>query len=74
MIKKSTLSAEATLIEQAKQYACTEGTTQNELFGQWLADYVGQPEAVERYRSLMQRLRYVNAGRKFSRDEMNERR
>lgn len=74
MLKNVTLSADEAIIEQARRRAQLENTTLNELFRRWLNQYVAQPGAADRYRSLMQRLSYVDAGRKFSREEMNERR
>ena len=73
MKKNITLSVDNRLIEQARRQATTENTTLNELFRQWLAQYVAQPAAAERYTALMERLSYIDAGRKFSREEMNER-
>lgn len=74
VIKNVTLSAEEVVIESARQRAAAENTTLNELFRQWLAHYAAQPAAAESYRSLMRRLSYVDAGGKFSREELNERR
>jgi hypothetical protein len=74
MIKNITLSAEEALIQQARRRAAAENQTLNELFRQWLERYVAQPSAAEQYEVLMKRLGHVNAGRKFSREEMNERR
>ena len=74
MLKNVTLSADEAIIEQARRRAQLENTTLNELFRRWLNQYVAQPGAADQYRSLMQRLSYVDAGRKFSREEMNERR
>lgn len=74
MLKNITLSAEEALIHQARRRAQIENTTLNEVFRHWLEQYVAQPAAVERYQSLMQRLSHVRAGRKYSREEMNERR
>jgi hypothetical protein len=34
----------------------------------------GRKSRAQEYRALMDELRHVNAGRKFTRDEMNERR
>ena len=73
MLRNITLSADEATIEQARRRAQLENTTLNELFRQWLKRYVAQPGAADQYRSLMQRLSYVDAGRKFSREEMNER-
>lgn len=74
MMKNITLSADETLIEQARQRAVAEHTTLNELFRAWLARYASQPVAADQYERLMVRLRHVQPGRKFSREEMNERR
>ena len=73
MVKNITLSAEETMIEQARRRATAEQTTLNELFRAWLARYVAQPVAADEYEKLMQHLSHVRAGRKFSREEMNER-
>ena len=61
------------MIESARQRAAAENRTLNDLFRQWLAQYVAQPAAADSYRILMRRLSYVHAGRKFSREELNER-
>jgi hypothetical protein len=42
------------------------------LFRDWLKKIAGRVRA-RRFRTLMDNLRYVDAGRKFTRDEMNER-
>jgi hypothetical protein len=44
----------------------------NITFRNWLKRIEGKRRA-RKYRALMQMLRYVDAGRKFTRDEMNER-
>lgn len=72
MIKNVTLSAEEVLIEQARRRAADDQTTLNELFRAWLARYVAQPVAADQYGQLMARLAHVQAGRQFSREEMNE--
>jgi hypothetical protein len=74
MSKNITLSADEALIQQARRRATAENKTLNDLFRQWLARYVAQPSAAERYDALMARLDHVRAGRKFSREEANERR
>jgi hypothetical protein len=40
---------------------------------EWLEGYVSRAGDVQLYRSVMKRLEHVNAGGKFTRDEMNER-
>lgn len=73
MIKNITLSADEALIQQARRRATSENITLNDLFREWLRRYVAQPFAPDQYAALMTRLNHVQAGRKFSREEMNER-
>jgi hypothetical protein len=48
-------------------------TTLNAAFREWLAQFTGSNSSVEAFDDLMDRLKSVNAGRHFTRDEMNER-
>ena len=48
-------------------------TSLNARFRQWLRRHVGWEPLHEDYRRLMKQLRGVDAGRKFTRDEMNSR-
>ena len=73
-VKNITLSADSDLIEKARQVARSEDKTLNDAFREWLADYTARVGNLQAHDALMKRLRYVNAGRKFTRDEMNERR
>jgi len=68
-----TLSAEEGLIRRAREMEIQHKTTLNALFREWLARYVGSERAGEEYSDLMERLAYGNAGKHFSRDELNER-
>jgi hypothetical protein len=68
-----TLSAEKNLLEEARQAARSRSTTLNALFREWLVDLTARTKRAAEYDALMQRLRYADAGRKFTRDEMNER-
>jgi len=72
-MKNITLSADERLIEQAREAARARKTTLNSLFREWLAKVAGVHERTQRMNELFRRLHYVNAGRKFSREEMNER-
>lgn len=73
-MKNITLSADEGLIERARQAARAEHRTLNDAFRQWLEQYASQTGDLEAFDQLMQRLRgKVVAGRKFTRDEMNER-
>lgn len=78
MLKNITLSADEALIREARRQAALQNTTLNALFREWLERYVAKDEeagkaAVRQYEELMERLgpRFV---RKYTREEMNERR
>jgi hypothetical protein len=73
MLKNITLSAEKGLIEQARRRAEAEGTPLNNEFRLWLAQYVESPRTKDELVELMDRFSYARAGKKFTRDEMNER-
>ena len=73
-MKNITLSADEHLIERARQTARAQHTTLNAAFREWLEQYTAQSGEVEEYDRLIQRLRsHVVSGRKFTREEMNER-
>ncbi len=73
MAKNITFSAEAKLIEKARQKAALEKRTLNVVFREWLARYVGQWSSGIDYQQLMDDLSYADAGRTFKRDELNQR-
>jgi hypothetical protein len=74
-MKSITVQADERLIEAAEARARLEHTTLDEQFQCWLAEYAGQPirarEAMAVVSELQGTLR--TGGRRFSRDEMNER-
>ena len=74
-MKNITLSAEEELIEAARERAREEGTTLNEQFRRWLAQYARPRQrrepAEDVIRDLQEKLR--TGGRRFSRQETNER-
>ncbi|HTE83138.1 MAG TPA: hypothetical protein VK821_00205 [Dehalococcoidia bacterium] len=74
-MKNITLSADETLIEAARERARADHTTLNEQFRRWLRDYARREQQVREARELLDHLRsYVRTGgRRFTRDEMNER-
>jgi len=72
-MKNITLSADDELIEQARLAARTRRTTLNAAFREWLLQFTAQSDRAQQVNSLMKRLRHVRAGRRFTRDEMNER-
>ena len=73
MSKNITLSADETLIRAARERAVREHTSLNQAFRQWLARYGQVRHSASRFDSLMEDLAHVEAGRRFNRDEMNER-
>lgn len=74
MKKNITLSLEESTIQLARRRAAAENTTINDLIRFWLEQYAVQPIAADIYQETMDSLGHVNAGGKYSRDEMNERR
>jgi hypothetical protein len=72
-MKRVTLSADADLIEQARAVARSQHKTLNGAFREWLQLYAAQSGNAQEVDSLMKRLKHVNAGRHFTRAEMNER-
>ena len=72
-MKNVTLSADQELIEQARLVARAQRKTLNAAFREWLLQYTARSGNGQEVDSLMKRLRHVSAGRRFTRDEMNER-
>jgi len=72
-MKNVTLSADESLIEQARLVAKSERKTLNAAFREWLKQYAARAGRGGAYDALMHRLGDVQAGRHFTRDEMNER-
>ncbi|HAO34499.1 MAG TPA: hypothetical protein PLP22_12000 [Candidatus Competibacter sp.] len=75
MNKNITFSADAALIEEAREAAQADNTTLNEQFRLWLESYARKRQ-VEKAMETIERIRgYASSGgRKFTREEMNERR
>ena len=73
MLKNITFSADPELIRLAKEKAIREKSTLNHQFRSWLERYVSTERRLIDYETLMAQLDHVVPGRKFSRDEMNER-
>jgi uncharacterized protein involved in exopolysaccharide biosynthesis len=74
-MKNVTLSADEHLIEAARTRARAEHSTLNDQFRLWLADYVQRHQRVTTAMSAIADLQNTlsTGGRKFTRDEMNER-
>ena len=72
-MKNITLSADEQLIEQARLLAKSQHKTLNSIFREWLEQFTARSGGIQEFDALMKRLKHVQAGRHFSRDEMNER-
>jgi hypothetical protein len=72
-MKNVTLSADEDLIEQARLVARSQRKTLNAAFREWLLQFTAQSGNGQEVDSLMKRLCHVDAGRHFTREEMNER-
>ncbi|MDE2418099.1 MAG: hypothetical protein KGN32_09860 [Burkholderiales bacterium] len=75
MLRNITLTADEELIALARKKAGAAQSSLNLEFRKWLASYASAQDeaAVARFREVMQQLDSVDAGRSFTRDEMNER-
>ena len=75
MARNITFSADEALIDAAREAARSENTTLNEQFRLWLESYARKRQA-DRAMEVVQRIRsYASSdGRKFTREELNERR
>lgn len=73
MTRNITLSAEEKLIEQARKRAQEEHKSLNIVFRDWLFRYAHGCKNRKQYNDMMNKFNYANAGRHFSREEMNER-
>ncbi len=74
-MKNITLSADEGLIAAARQRAAAERTTLNAEFRRWLEDYAGRVQQADAAMATIRLLRgeVATGGRRFTRDEMNER-
>lgn len=74
-MKNVTLSADEGLIEAARARARAEKTTLNEAFRRWIEGYARRESRVSEAAAVIKdlRARVTTGGRKFTRDEMNER-
>ena len=73
-VRNITFSADEGAIERAREVARSEHKTLNDVFREWLIQYGSRSVSTEEIEELYRSLRHVRAGRKFTRDEMNERR
>ena len=75
MLRNITLSADEQLIARAREKAGAAHTTLNVEFRKWIESYASTQDeaAVTKFRDVMRQLGDLDAGRNFTRDEMNER-
>ena len=75
MTRNITFTADEALIEEAREAAKADSTTLNEQFRLWLEQYTRQRRAQRAMETIDRLSRYVDSGgKKFSREDMNERR
>lgn len=72
-MKNVTLSADEDLIERARSIARAQRRTLNAAFRDWLVEFTAAESNARGYDAFMRRLRHVKAGRRYTREEMNER-
>ncbi len=74
-MKNITLSADASLIEEARERARREHTTLNAQFRLWLEEYTQRTQRADRAMEVIRDLRdhFGTGGQKFTREQMNER-
>ncbi len=73
-MRNITLSADADTIDAARQRAAAESTTLNAEFRSWLEAYSRRYRANRAMHAVCElRAKYATGGRKFTRDELNER-
>jgi hypothetical protein len=73
VVRNITFSADEDKIELAREVARSEQKTLNDAFREWLDWYGSRRITRDEIKALFERLKYADAGRKFTRDEMNER-
>jgi hypothetical protein len=73
-MKSITFTADERLIEAAREQAAAENTSLNEQFRRWLEQYARKRQAARAMETVTRlQAKYSTGGRKFSREEMNER-
>jgi hypothetical protein len=68
-----TFSVDESVLERAREVARSENKTLDDAFRDWLIWYASRKVTLTEIEALYESLKHVQAGRKFTRDEMNER-
>jgi hypothetical protein len=71
--EKITFSADENLISRARLSARAQHKTLNAAFSEWLVRFAGSSGNAQGFDALMKRLKHVDAGKHFRREELNER-
>ncbi len=75
IVRNITFSAEDELIEQARAVAARNRRSLNDEFRDWLAKYAEEGRKAKlSFREVVSQMKDVKVTRKYSREEMNERR
>lgn len=72
-MKNITFSADESLIRKAREKATEENSSLNIRFREWLEKYASRKGSESDYRMVMNKIGYASPGKKFTRDELNER-
>jgi hypothetical protein len=72
-MKNITFTADERMISLARERATREKKALNQVFRDWLYSYAGRNSSSKNYKNIMDELSYARPGRKFTRDELNER-
>jgi hypothetical protein len=72
-MRNITLSADEDVIEKARSIAKAQRRTLNDAFREWLSQFTASDGDAQGFDALMGRLKHVDAGGPFTRDELNER-
>jgi hypothetical protein len=72
-VRNITFSADEAAIDRAREVARSEHKTLNDAFREWLDWYASRTVTRGELDALFEKLNYADTGRKFTRDEMNER-
>ena len=73
MKRNITFSADELVIGRAREMARRQKTPLNIVFRRWIEAYAAAADSADKYDQVMEKLRYAKAGRRFSREELNER-
>jgi hypothetical protein len=72
-MKNITFSADEDLIARARLIARAQHKTLNEAFREWLEQFTASAGDARSFDALMKRMKHVDAGKYFSKAELNER-